>query len=139
MLQLPCFCFRFWIDSLGRIYLIRPLFPNLDDKFYFNVTLSVSFKSGLSDFTSFVIFINTTSNMVLQQSVFSFSTMNPKSELNLSDNMVLLPELYVTVRFSFNISLTSNLFCNSNFKGQFDLQFEIQNNFDGAKLNKFSY
>jgi hypothetical protein len=89
---------RFWIDSLGRLYLLQPLFTNFDDGFYFNLTLSVSSDKGFGDFTSFTIFINTTSNTILKQSIFSFSIDGSKSELNLNDYKTLLPALNIVVR-----------------------------------------
>ena len=114
----------FWIDSQGRLYLLQPLFTNFDDNFYFNLTLSVSDKNGFSDFTDFIIFINTTSSMILEQSIFSATIDSYKSELSLSDNITLLPPLDINVRHS--IFLRGNFFTFAFFvKGKFNLYAKI--------------
>lgn len=90
--------FRFTIDTLGRIYLLQPIYASYyENQFYFNLTIMATNSYGYSAFAGFVTFLNTTANTILQQSIFSFSIESPKSELNLVDYKSLSPPLNVVV------------------------------------------
>lgn len=91
---------RFYIDRDGYVRISQRLYPNVDNSYFYNLTLSATDSNNRKIFCNLVVYLNVTS-VVNSNNFFECAIIGAKSEIDLIDKFTLNPPLFIMVILTF--------------------------------------